>query len=227
MKKVVLVDDHPIFREGIKQTLAASEKFIVIHESNCVASLADYLKENSGQLSDIFFVIDISLPDGNGFELLPLIAAAGGFTEHCTMLSMHDDYEYAEHALAENAYGYVVKSDDQENIITCLECLENGKPYISPGVKKPDRAEALVKKIKGERVDPTPAFSSLSKRETDILKLVSEGRTSKEISEKLFLSPRTVENHRAKICRKLGVSGANGLISLAIKYKNTLSLATQ
>ena len=141
MKKVVLIDDHPIFRDGIKQTLAAAKKYSVVHESNSVLSLSSYLKENRDQLSDIYFVIDISLPDGSGFELLPLIAAAGGLTRQCAMLSMHDDYEYAEHAFAQNAYGYVVKSDEQDNIITCLESLENGRHYISPGVKKRDEKD--------------------------------------------------------------------------------------
>lgn len=225
MKKIVLVDDHPIFRDGIKQTLAATGKFSVVHEANSVASLAGYLRENRGQLSEIYFVIDISLPDGSGFELLPMIAAAGGFTQHCTMLSMHDGYEYAEHAFAENAYGYVIKSDDQQCILACLESLEQGEPYLSPGVRSQDKGSPLKEKTDTQKDNTLAAFSSLSKRESAILKLVAEGKTSKEISKKLFLSQRTVENHRAKMTRKLGVSGPNGLIALAIKYKDIINLA--
>ena len=222
MNKVVLVDDHPMFRDGVKQTLAASDKYSVVHEAASVASLLSYLKAHRNQLTDIFFIIDISLPDGNGFELLPLITAAGGLAQRCTMLSMHDDYEYAEHALVKNAFGYVVKSDDPSNILACLESLANGEPYVSPGVIQRGDKRALRELSNTEADDPIPAFSSLSKREVAILKLVADGKTSKEISGSLFLSQRTVENHRAKISRKLGVSGPNGLIALAVKYKNTI-----
>ncbi len=225
MKKIVLVDDHPIFRDGIKQTLAATQKFTVIHEANSVASLVDYLTAHRKQIADIYFVIDISLPDGSGFELLPLITAAGGVAKQCTMLSMHDDYEYAEHAFALNAYGYVIKSDDPICIVACLESLENDQPYLSPGVRKQGTQPPTLENATNHQNDESsPAFASLSKREAAILKLVGEGKTSKEISEKLFLSQRTVENHRANIGRKLGVSGPNGLIALAIKYKNMINL---
>ena len=223
MKKVVLVDDHPIFRDGVKHLLAATNEFSVTHEANSVSSLAEYLKINRNQLTDVFFVIDISLPDGNGFDLLPLIAAAGGQTQQCAMLSMHDAYEYAEHAFSKNAFGYVVKSDDQKNIIACLESMANGRPYMSPGIKKAGQQQ-LAPIAPNTEADTTPAFSTLSNRESVILKLVAEGKTNKDISEELFLSHRTVENHRAKICRKLGVSGANGLIALAIKHKDIISL---
>ena len=199
MNKIVLVDDHPMFRDGIKQALAATDKFTVVYEADSVASLANYLSEHREQLADVYFVIDISLPDGSGFELLPLITAAGGVTQQCTMLSMHDGYEYAEHAFAQNAYGYVIKSDDQQCIITCLESLENGEPYLSPGVRSQEQSSSLKETSHTRKDGPLPAFSLLSRRESAILKLVAEGRTSKEISEKLFLSQRTVENHRAKM----------------------------
>lgn len=224
MNKVILIDDHPIFRDGIKHLLAATNRYSVIHEANSVASFSSYLQKHQNQLVEVLFVIDISLPDGTGFDLLPLIAAAGGRPQLCTILSMHDAYEYAEHAFAKKAYGYVVKSDDQKNIINCLESLLNGEPYMSPGVKRQGQPEVPSASIDTLLDGPVPNFSSLTKRELAILRLVAEGKTNKDISEELFLSPRTVENHRAKICRKLGVSGANGLISLTIKYKHTISL---
>ncbi|MEM7465579.1 MAG: response regulator transcription factor [Pseudomonadota bacterium] len=226
MKQVVLVDDHPIFRAGIKHLLAVTNRFSVVHESNSIADLESYLKKPLTQLAEVLFVIDISLPDGNGFDVLPLVAAAGGRTQHCAMLSMHDAYEYAEHAFSMNAYGYVVKSDDQENIITCLESLVNGQPYMSPGVKKQGQQNIETAVVNAEDSEPRPDFSSLTKRESAILKLVAEGKTNKDISDQLFLSQRTVENHRAKICRKLGVSGANGLITLTIKHKHAIKYLT-
>ena len=223
MNEVVLIDDHPLFRDGIKQALANSDSFSIVHESDSVASCAEFIDRKRGQLSAVFFIIDISLPDGSGFELLPMISAAGGNLRRCAMLSMHDDYGYAEHALNNKANGYVVKSDDQIHILACLESLLQGETYLSPGVKCGGGANSNKPAGSAFADGMFPAFESLSQRELTILKMVAQGKTSKEISEELFLSQRTVENHRAKICRKLGVSGANALISLAIKYENTLA----
>ncbi|MEM6301188.1 MAG: response regulator transcription factor [Pseudomonadota bacterium] len=227
MKKTVLVDDHPIFRKGVKHLLGISQRFYVGYEASSCTALRHFLEGNNESLSEVFFVIDISLPDGNGFDLVPPIVAAGGRPEHCAILSMHEEYEYAQRAFALGARGYVVKSDDPYSIIHCLEAMERGEQYVSAGAKRLHQSTSGLS-VADEGKSPNtaegslPDLSLLSERERAVLRLVAAGHTSKEISEKLFLSHRTVENHRARMSRKLGLTGANALIALAIAQRDKL-----
>lgn len=226
---VVLVDDHPIFREGVKQVLDSTVEYNLFFEANTIEEMDVFLAENHTRLPELLFILDLSLQDGTGFDLIQMIVSAGGQAERCCILSMHRDAEYAAHTFSMGALGYVVKSDDADCIIDCLNALSEKEYYTSPAVDKDftiDQTEIKVGDIaplgalpRTEQAD----FSQLSKREVAVLKLVAEGKTSKEISKTLFLSPRTVENHRAKICRKLGVFGPNGLLSHAVKYKKVIS----
>ena len=214
---IVIIDDHPLFREGIKHILNTSDRYKLYFETDSIKSATQFLQSNHDKTPDLLFLIDISLVDGYGFELLSKISKYGGHPSQCVILSMHDDREYAEHAFSLGALGYVVKNDDPKCVLECLASIEQGKPYISDGVK----AERNQKNLKGFGTTSVD-FSSLSKREVSILQLVAEEKTSKEISELLFLSPRTVENHRAKISSKLGVRGSHGLLALAVKHKTAI-----
>lgn len=220
--KIVLIDDHPLFREGVKKTLSQNEPFKVVGEASSIESAKILIKELTSDISNIFFVIDISLPDGTGFELLPLIEKNGGSKTQCVILSMHDEPEYAEHTLEVGASGYVVKSDNPDCLIDCLNSLDRGQTYFSESIHKKNKIHRTKKTSTTEEKD-VQQLESLSKRELAVLKLVAQEKTSKEISESLFLSQRTVENHRAKICSKLGVSGAHGLIAYAIKNKAAIT----
>lgn len=217
MDKIVIIDDHPLFREGVKQTLNRSGEFQVIFEGGSREDLENFLNANASGIENVYFIVDISLPDSNGFELVPVILDAGGSPQRLIMLSMHDDSSYADHAFECGAFGYVVKSDDTRNLLDCLRSVARGERYTSPGISE------------GHRTDNTPELvnrrlKDLSKREVAVLKLVAEEKTSREISDVLFLSQRTVENHRAKICSKLNVTGAHGLIAFAIKYRSEITL---
>lgn len=227
MRQVVLIDDHPLFRSGVKQLLQASGTYEVLRECDNMASGRKFLRSAGQNLKEAFFVIDVSLPDGSGYELLKDIQIAGGTPSRCCMLSMHDDYEYAKHALDLGAAGYVVKSDEPSCIVLCLDQIGRGRRYVSPGVRGFENHETTTAPPEGHyQLEDLPSaladLGRLSKRELRILLLVAEGRSSKEIGDQLFISPRTVENHRAKICRKLGVSGAGGLVAFTIKYRGIL-----
>lgn len=227
MHQVVLIDDHPLFRSGVKQLLQASSAYDVLFECDNMTSGRTFLRSGGQALENAFFVIDVSLPDGSGYDLLTDIQLAGGTLSRCCMLSMHDDYEYAKHALDLGAAGYVVKSDEPSCIVRCLDQIGRGRRYISPGVRGADNHETTPAIPEGnDQLEALPSaladLGLLSKRELRILLLVAEGRSSKEIGDQLFISPRTVENHRAKICRKLGVSGAGGLVAFTIKYRGIL-----
>lgn len=221
MKQVIIVDDHPIFLQGLKALIEATGRYRVCNEASSISDFRALLKNSNDSLSKTLFILDISLPDGNGFDLLPVIVKHGGQLNNCTMLSMHNDLEYVEHAISKGASGYLVKNDSASEIIDCLRFLEQGKQYISKGIERHNNKDDYrcmdnlndLSDIEQRR----PDFSLLSKRELEILKLVAHEKSSQEISEHLSLSRRTVENHRANICSKLGIKGSHGLITLAVK----------
>ncbi len=223
--KIVLIDDHPMFREGVKQILAKKGDYSVIGEASTLQDTSSLLAKLGSDVVSTFFVIDISLPDGTGFEILSAIAEAGGNTMQCVILSMHDDIEYAEHALEAGASGYIVKSDNPNSLLDCLDAINRGETYFSESIHKKKERSTADSSIENSLPDAGKQIALLSKRELAVLKLVAEEKTSREISETLFLSQRTVENHRAKICGKLGVTGAHGLIAYAIKHKALIEYA--
>ena len=229
MKQVVIVDDHPVFLEGLKALIEATGAYNIYHEADSISDFFEFLRSCNRNLSEMLFILDISLPDGNGFDLLPVIEKAGGQLSNCTMLSMHNDHEYVEHALSKGACGYLVKNDSATEIVDCLRFLEQGKQYISKGVeqrrKKMENFESRDSaKSLSKAEQRRPDFSILSKRELEILKLVSYEKSSQQISDILCLSKRTVENHRANISGKLGIKGSHGLITVAVKHKNVIEL---
>lgn len=230
-KKVLLIDDHPLFREGIKNILTQSGEYEIVFEASTLQDAKNFIGKNGSALKQAFFIIDLSLPDGSGFELLPTIFSSVGKQARCVMLSMHSDKEYAAHAMENGALGYVVKSDDPSCLIECLATLVAGKQYMSEGAgratSKPkiDTATSPASEPKKGAIGDTKeklAFDKLSKREIAILRLVAQEKTSREISEQLFLSQRTVENHRANICGKLAISGAHGLLTFAVKHRHAI-----
>ena len=231
MKDIVIIDDHPLFREGIKMALSSTPGYTVLYEAKSIESMSSFIDTSQQDFSNVLFIIDVSLPDGSGFELIPLLESAGAQRNHCAMISIHDDYEYAEHAFSQGAFAYISKIDEPKHILDCLKALERGQRYLSPSVKWHGNDDAFgvlgasqstdEDLLTGEdKVD----YSVLSKRELAVLKLVAQGKTSREIADLMFLSQRTIENHRSRICSKLGVSGAHGLIARAVKDKDRIEL---
>ena len=221
MKKVVIIDDHPLFRAGVKDFLDKGGEFEVIFEGSSREQLQGFLSKTKVGLDTLLFVLDISLPDCSGFELISLIERSGGKASRCIMLSMHGEVEYADHALELGAFGYVTKSNDTAILIECLESVDNGNTYISRDLtlsQTPTRNHGDFP----ENDESLDKLGSLTKRERAVLKLVAKEQTSREISEILFLSPRTVENHRARICAKLDVTGSHGLIAFAVKNRTVI-----
>jgi len=228
MKNVILVDDHPLFLAGVEQILISSLKYRVLYKANAIANLMAYIKQCPVDLADIVFVIDISLPDGSGFDLLQLVQTVGVKPKQCVMLSTYNDYEYVEHAFSLGAAGYMVKNDDPNSILDCLAAIARGQRFTSASIQKAPGAirssDTDISDTDKGKAQVIEKFKTLSKREITILKLVAMEKTSHDISEQLFISQRTVENHRAKICRKLSVSGTHGLITLAVKFKKAIDL---
>ncbi len=208
-KTVVIVDDHPMFRIGLKSILARDETYEVVGEAG---TAVEALKLAKKQVPD-YMIIDISLPDKNGIELTREVLR---LLPDCKVLivSMHTKIFYVTEALRMGALGYLVKESTSETLLKGLNAVSKGRRFVDPSLSK-EIAEDLGEAGESNMVDI--AYKRLTKREQEIMRLVAEGFTTKEIAERLFISIKTVDNHRANIMNKLGIHRTVELIRYAAR----------
>jgi len=210
-KKILLVDDHPLFREGLKSLLVDNHSFQVIGEAGDgqeAIRLAKTLKPD-------LVLLDISLPDKNGIEITRELKNL--FPEILIMIvSMHAKIDYITDAFRAGALGYVVKESAAERLVQGLEAVARGDYFLDSSL-----SHKVVEKILGfptkEAKITDEKYAGLTPREEQVLRLLAEGHSAKEIGEKLFISPKTVENHRASIMDKLDLHSTLDLIRYAVR----------
>lgn len=205
--RIVLVDDHILFRAGIKSLISSNEDFIIVGETGDGEKLLALLREVTADM----VIMDISMPGYQGVEatreakkLVPDLKVL--------ILTMHNSKEYLYHAMTAGADGYLLKEDAHDDLITAIRTLQQGKLYIS-SLMSEHVQDLFIKRIRGEDHE----FEALSHRELEVLRLVAEGKSSKEIAGHLFISIMTVQNHRANIKKKLNLRKNIDLVKYAIR----------
>lgn len=197
--RVLVVDDHPIVREGVRRILEAQQGLQVVGEASDGAgaiALAERLKPDVA-------VVDVGLPDVSGLEVVRRLKAMDD-APVVLVLSMYDDAEYAREARAAGAAAYVVKDSAATMLAAQL--------WLAVGARG-----RLVQREEGSRASAQEKIALLTPRECDVLRGIASGRTNKEMGVELGISPRTVETHRERLMRKLGVSTVAGLTALALE----------
>jgi DNA-binding NarL/FixJ family response regulator len=207
---IALVDDHKMFRDGIKSVLSDNSDFNIISEFYSGEEIIEYLKTKEIDI----VITDISLPGISGIELCKIVTESYPKIK-VIILSMHTNEEYIMSALENGASGYLPKDSGHEELIKAIKTVSENEIFFNHNISQRIIKEVFINK-KSSNSNP---HELLSKRELEVLKLFAEGFTNKEISEKLFISIRTVESHKTHILCKLGLKSNVDLVKIAIKHK--------
>lgn len=206
--RVILADDHVMFRQGIKRLLVDMKGIEVIAEAGDGLELLALLRKARPEM----VILDISMPHLRGLEAAKEIKTS--FPQiKILILSMHKNAEYFYNAISSGAEGYLLKEDADRELYTAIEKIRRGERYVSP-ILSEELSKDIVELRDGYRKRPV---EDLSVREKEILKLVAEGKTSPEIADLLCISVRTVQNHRANIMRKLNIKNTTDLLRYAYR----------
>jgi two-component system response regulator NreC len=207
--RVLIVDDHAIVRDGVRMILEAQPDIEVVGE----ASDGREALEAARQLSPGVVLMDIAMPGMNGLEATAAIRQELPDVQ-VLILTMHEDYEYFFELLRAGASGYVLKGASSDDLVSAIRAVHQGGVYLHPAVAK-NLVSDYVKRM--EPGEDRARYDGLSDRERQVLKLVAEGKTSRQIAEDLFLSVNTVQTHRAHIMEKLGLHNRTDLIRYALR----------
>jgi DNA-binding NarL/FixJ family response regulator len=208
MYKIVLAEDHVLVREGIKKIIEALPGLQIVGEVGDGLELLELLK---GLAVDMV-ILDISMPSLPGIEVTREIKKAYPAVK-VLILTMHKKKEYLDNAIAAGVDGYLLKEDAPKELLNAIEKIRQGMIYVSPLLS----SDLATLYVQSRRQDPAESLDPLSPREIEIITLIAEGKSSKEIASILFLSFRTIQNHRTKIMKKLNLKKNTDLVRYAIR----------
>jgi DNA-binding NarL/FixJ family response regulator len=210
-KRILIVDDHPLYRDGLKARLSARADFNVVGEAS---SCAEGLRLAQAAVPDLA-VVDISLPDGSGIELTREIRAVRPDMP-VLIVSMHAKLDFIAAAFQAGASGYMSKESGGEGILQAIDTVLAGGQYLD-GSLSPSVLRRLTD-ISGRKAKTVDAsYGTLSLREQQVMRLLAEGLTPEEIAAKLFVSRKTVLNHRYAIMTKLGIKSPMAFVRHAAR----------
>jgi DNA-binding NarL/FixJ family response regulator len=208
--RVVVVDDHDVVRRGVRALLESEKGWRVVGEAATGPEAIDLV----GRLAPEVAVVDVSLPEMSGLEVTRRIRVASPGTE-VLVLTVHDSEHVVREVMAAGARGYVLKSDAGRHLIAAVSAVAAHRTYVSERVAE-IVVEGLASAAAGE---PPPPDQALTAREREIVQMIAEGHTSRELAGVLGIRPKTVEAHRANVMRKLGLHTVAALVRYAIRHR--------
>jgi two-component system, NarL family, response regulator NreC len=207
--RILLADDHTVMRSGLKLLLEREADFVVIGEA-ADGRAAIQLAE---AISPDVVVMDVAMPVLNGIDAAARITSSKPKTA-IVVLSMHSDESYVLRALKSGVKGYLLKDSAESDLIAAVRHVMTGKPFFSPAISNM-LVQDYIREIRHRGVEDS--YELLTARERELLQLMAEGRTAKEIAADLNLSAHTIDTHRANIMRKLNVNSISELILYAMR----------
>jgi DNA-binding NarL/FixJ family response regulator len=202
--RILLADDHAVVRQGFKMILATQPDMEIVGEAGNGREALDL----AGQLQPDVIVMDVAMPELNGIEATRRVADLSP-RSRVLALSMHKDSVYVREILRAGARGYLLKDAISSDLLAAVRAIARGEGYLSPGV-----SDAVLNDYRRHVTDPIDLLSS---REREVLQMIAEGKTNKEIATVLNLSVYTVDAHRGRIMEKLNVHSVTDLVRFAVR----------
>lgn len=204
---IVLADDHRLVREGLRRLLEERGDLRVVGEATTGHEAVDLAAEKSPDV----VLMDISMPGLSGIDATRRICKNGS-SPKVLILSMHDNRSYVEEVLRAGASGYVLKDCAASDLLQAIDAVRGGDSFLSPTI-----TQQVVDAIAHPSDRPEAALSALTDREREVLTLIAEGLSSKQIAKELGVSLKTIESHRANLMDKLEIHKVSGLVRFAIR----------
>ena len=210
--RVLIADDHPIFRKGLRAIIESDSSMAVVAEASDGKEALSLIQETAPEVA----VLDLDMPAPDGLEVARILHQRSSAVR-VVFLTMHRDEALLDAMSGLGVLGYVLKDSAIAEIVGCIRSVIKGQTYISPALshlllRRTDRSASARKAIRG--------IQELTPAERRVLRLLSESRTSKQIAKELFISVRTVDHHRANICSKLDLKGSHALIAFAVEHRS-------
>ena len=212
--RLIIADDHPIVRSGLRMNIESDPRLRVIAEAGDGLAALAMITEQQPDIA----ILDVNMPGLSGFELLRQLRERRS-TAAVIFLTIHSDEVMFNEALDLGALGYVLKESAVTDIVAAVKAVAAGQPFVSSSLtghllNRTARASGMAER--------KPGLGDLTATERRIVRLIAQQQESKDIAAALDISHRTVENHRANICRKLGLQGHNALLRFALEHKSEL-----
>lgn len=211
---ILVADDHPVFRRGLVQILEEQFPRARLIEAGNGSEALIAVHEHKPTIA----ILDVDMPKRNGLEVAAEIRRRG-LSIAVVILTMHDNEEFFNRAMDIGVMGYLLKDSVVSEITSCLQTVSAGRHYYTPSL-----GEYWVRRDQNKQQQKSiqVGLSALTPTERNILKLIAGNKTTREIAEDLFISPKTVENHRSNIAGKLGLRGNNAVLRFALENKSRL-----
>lgn len=208
MIRVLIAEDHAVVRQGLRRVLEAEPDLAVVGEVDDGLKVADRVAEVTPHV----VLLDLGLPGLHGLEVIRHVTRRTPGAR-VLVLSMYDHEEYVRGALSNGAAGYLLKGSDSEEVVTAIRKVASGERYVSASV-----ANHFVSAfLEGGATSAADPYDTLTDREREVLNLMAEGHGNAAIAERLFISSRTVETHRANLMRKLGLRSQTDVVRYALR----------
>jgi DNA-binding NarL/FixJ family response regulator len=207
--RILIADDHPVFRKGLRQIVETEPDLKIVAEADDGEQAWARILEQRPDVA----VLDVDMPRMDGFDVVREIRARS-LELAVVFLTMHKDEDVFNEAINHGVQGYIVKDSAATDIVGGIRAVASGQPFISPSI-----SGYLLARNSGSA---SAGLKDLTLNEKKILLLIAGHKTNKEIAAQLFISHRTVENHRANICQKLDLHGSHALLKFALDHKSRL-----